>query len=128
MASDWIEEMTRSVHASVGRSSGMSQGDLTIDGSQPIRLAVSSARPGSKSLIVDVRWLRVDRGSKGREFARPSSQRRESQRLAQDEFGKRGFRNRHGSDEMRGLLRVPSARDPIRHATSDNPRGVDGNG
>ena len=51
MASDLIEEMTRSAHASVGRSSGMSQGDLTIDGSQPIRLAVSSARPGSKSLI-----------------------------------------------------------------------------
>ena len=47
-----------------------------------------------------IRWLRVDRGSKRREFARPLSQRRESQRLAQNEFGKRGFRNRHGSDEI----------------------------
>ena len=53
MASDLIEEMTRSVHASVGRSSGMSQGDLAIDGSQPIRLAASSARHMFQTIDVD---------------------------------------------------------------------------
>ena len=74
---------------------------------------------------LDVRWLRVKRGSKGREFARPLSERGKSQRLAQGEFGKRGFRDRHGSEEIQVIFEF-LPRDPVRHVTSDNPRGDDG--
>ena len=103
----------------------MSQGDLTIDGSQPIRLAVSSARRDSRSEISTFAgwyWIGDRRGVNSPDH-RPNAARVNAS--LKTNSGKAV--SAAGTDRMnRGLVQAPSVRDPFRHATSDNPRGVDG--
>ena len=105
-ALDRSESIVRAVQASSGRSFGMCQGEFTTAGSQPIRLAVSSARLHSGAVP---RRLPGFKRADDRQCANspdhwPSAA--SVKRLAQGQSITRGLRDRNRSDKSQIVLEL----------------------